>query len=628
MHARPRELSLVAAATVCGWCLHDMALVATTPEPLLVYKVAPACVVAVGLGALAGLLWGVHRAILGLTLLVAAAACALPLVRTSPLPLAWIWLPRAVFLLTLSASAAAWLAPRLRLPAAGTGLAIGAAAALFAAMCTGKPTGMSWLIVTAAAFGLASARVPFPRVRRLAIAAIAGIAAIAVLLRAHERSQLTRPDAPLSAVAAERGRPNVLMIVLDTVRADHLAPYGYERVTTPGLDAFARRCATRYTDAYASSSWTLPSHASLFTGLYPSQHGANYCGAKKECGAAGAQPLRRDAPTLAERFAAHGYQTAAITANAHYVTQSFGLDRGFAHFDDRWGANLNCLLLPQLAGFLSHVGHSIYRRADSITDLALAWIANRDVDRPFFLFVNYMDAHTPHLPAPPYDAAFGGQQPLDPYAPPDSLSALLYDRELLFLDAHLSRLLGALEAHGLLDDTVITITSDHGEAFGEHGLWWHGRSLYDDALRVPLYVKGVGPCRSATAARRTTGIEVYHLVLARAGLEEDSDATEPAKVLAELAGVKNPAVEPDRDLLAWMDGHTKWIASSRGDVEAYDLDGDPHELHNLAVDSDQVARGQAYATRWWSAHPVIITARAQMRPLDDETRERMRNLGY
>lgn len=628
MLARSRDLSTIAGATVLGWVLWDLAVVATTPEPLLVRTLLPGCIMAVALGALAGVLWGLHRWLLWLTALLIAATCAWQLVFPSRLALAWIWFPRAVLLLTLGVAAAVWLAPRLRVPAVRTGLVMGAAGAIVTAAAMEPVRMLSWVILVPAACGVAAARLPRPSLRRLATGVAVATPLLLVFFMAHQRTQLERTDKPLPSIAADPGRPNLLMIVLDTVRADHLAPYGYERITTPGIDTFVRQCATLYTEAYSTSSWTLPSHASLFTGLYPSEHGAYHCKPKNPCAAASAQPLGASAPTLAERLAAHGYQTGAIVANAEYLAHGFSLDRGFAHYDDRWGLHFGSLLLFQLGGFLPHLGHVPYRSAETITDLALGWIADRASERPFFLFLNYMDSHFPYIPPPPYDKAFSDQQPLNPYDPSKSLYPLLYDRKLLFLDEHVTRLLQGIEARGLLHNTVVIITSDHGESFGEHGSWWHDGTLYGELLRVPLYVKGAGACRSARSEARMTGLDVYHLALREAGLDGDAAAAPPAEVIAELHGVKNPSVEPDRNLLAWMEGQMKWIVSTNGTVEAYDLATDPGEIHNLAVGRDQVDRAQAYAARWWTAHPPIVTSHGQPQRLDPETRDRVRSLGY
>jgi arylsulfatase A-like enzyme len=648
MFPKARQFSSVAAATAFGWCLYDLAVVATTPEPLLARQLLAGIIVAIAVGAIAGLLWGVHRRFFWLTVIVGCGVCVRQFLVSSPSSLAQVWFPRALLLFTLSAGMAAWLSRRFRLRLVTTGLALGAVDAIIVGACVGpygrRPhigdgTWHAWLVLASVGLGLAAVRLPRPW-GRLAVTAAVAMPLVIVSVVAYERAQLERADEPMPSVAVDPGRPNLVFIVLDTVRADHLAPYGYARVTTPGLDRFVQRCATRYTEAYSTSSWTLPSHGSLFTGLYPSEHGAYHCrtadhGNVPLCTEVFAQPLRPDVPTLAERLRANGYETGAIVANVMYLDHRLGFDRGFAHYDDRWGAQFNFLLLPQLAGFLPHLGHSPERSADSITDLAVNWITARSKERPFFLLLNYLDAHFPYLPPPPHDRVFGEEYPLNPYGPPKPMWPLLYDRELHFLDEQVTRLLHSIDAQGLMEKTVVIITSDHGEAFGEHGFWRHDRILYEEVLRVPLYVKGVGPCRGATSQAHMTGLDVYHLALRGVGLEADTFAVPPAKVLAELHGSPylktdpiDPPVDPNRDLLAWMEGRVKWIVSSNDPPEAYDLETDPGEQRNLATDADQVARARDFAAAWWAAHPPIVTSIRHPHVLDAESRDRMRQLGY
>jgi arylsulfatase A-like enzyme len=628
MHDRTRELAIAATATVTGWLLYDVSLVATRTEPLLVGKLLVPSVVSLAVGAIIGFVWGLHRVLLRLSLLAVAAICAGQWLWAESLSFAWIWLPRAILLMTLAVAVAAWLAPRVQLPAPGVALLLGAIAAL----CTGaymrEVTRLSWLVPGAVACALASTWLPWRALRQLALGSSVAVPLLVVAVVGTHRAQLRRPDAPLSPAAAPAGRPNLLMIILDTVGADHLAPYGYHRITTPRLDSFVRRCATQYTEAYATCSWTLPSHASLLTGLLPSAHGAHHCRTDTLCNPGVSQPLRDDVATLAERLAVEGYQTGAIAANALNLDHKFGLDRGFAHYDDRWGLFLPSILLPQLAGFHTALGHAIYRTGETITGLALDWIAARAEGRPFFLFLNYMDAHGPYVPPSPYDRAFGDERPRDPYRPPKNLFALLYDRKLLYLDEQVAQLLRQIEADGLLDETIVIITSDHGESFGDHGTWWHGDTLYTEQIKVPLYVKSRGRCRSAQSAARMTGADVYDLALREIGLDSQRDPPQPNRIVAELHGSKDRSVAPKDGTLTWVEGTVKWIVSSTGAVEAYDLSVDPREQRNIAAERDGTERARARARDWWAAHPPFKSARRTAEPVDKETRDRMRALGY
>jgi arylsulfatase A-like enzyme len=617
-----------------------------TSQPQLVAKLLPGSAVALALGATFGILWSLQRrtfwaiSILALSASIAPALVDLHVARTITC------LPRAMFLLVLGAGMASWLASRWQLSAVRTGLVMGTIAAAVMAAYVGRlPCKASWvspplpfrvslfsvIVVGAAAAGLAGGLLRQRTLRRVATAAAITIPAVYVMVAGDRAAQLRRRDQPNASVAAASRRPNLLMIILDTVRADHLAAYGHERNTMPGLEAFMQKRATRYTEARATGSWTLPSHASLFTGLFPSEHRADHPGTNGGKDYLCGQPLRPDVPTLAERLANHGYQTAAIVANSVYLAHQFKLDRGFAHYDDRSGAWLCSLLLVQLAGHLPEIGRSPFRNAESITNLALRWITDRPSDRPFFLFLNYVDAHVPYLPPRPYDAAFDGQQPRDPLAPEQALHALLYDRELLYLDEHVTRLLRELETRNLLDDTVVIVTSDHGEAFGEHELWTHDHTLYEELLRIPLFVKPVKPVHAEVSHDPVTLADVHDLALREVGLEADTpkrDGNLVAEWLLCTKIGKGWAVDVQRDLITWIDGNVKWIVSSKGQVEAYDLDSDPAEQRPLPVAADQVAEMRARARTWWDAHPPLAADVAPDVQPEISVQEQLRNLGY
>ena len=191
-----------------------------------------------------------------------------------------------------------------------------------------------------------------------------------------------------------------------------------------------------------------------------------------------------------------------------------------------------------------------------------------------------------------------------------------------------------MDTQHLLDNTVVIITSDHGEAFGEHEFWQHEHTLYGEVLRVPLYVKRARQERGEVSHQRLNGADVYYLAFRELGLEVE-DAPHDGAVIAEwyrsaerAASDKRWPVDIDRDLVAWIDGTVKWIVGSKGTVEAYDLATDPQELHNLAVSREQIERAQARAASWWAAHPPLAAQKQPGRELDPSVRERLRNLGY
>jgi arylsulfatase A-like enzyme len=296
-------------------------------------------------------------------------------------------------------------------------------------------------------------------------------------------------------------RPNIVLITLDTVRADHLSIYGYQRPTTPNLDRLASH-GVLFEQAISSSSWTLPSLASIFTGLLPHQHGANIF-----------SPLYASPRTLAEILASYGYETAGVNANG-FGFPDRGLDQGFELYNDG-GASLSYNLVSTLVGkavlqpiYLNALRPDLYfrREARDVNRDVFHWLRGRS-NRPYFLFINYFDAHDPHLAPAPYDRRFGQASksavqrvsfargfPLTPPLTPEEKESLIagYDNSLAFLDDQVDKLLRSLAASPDWANTIVIVTSDHGEAFDEHDQYLHGRTLYREELHVPLILAGPG----------------------------------------------------------------------------------------------------------------------------------------
>jgi arylsulfatase A-like enzyme len=301
---------------------------------------------------------------------------------------------------------------------------------------------------------------------------------------------------------------------MDTVRADHLSAYGYDRTTAPNLARLAER-GVKFENATAASSWTLPSHSSLFTARWPHQL-ATLKGF----------PLERGVPTLAEYLGDHGYATAGFAANQFFCSYEHGLSRGFAHYEDygispasalstsslgwllmRAAANVRYEVVRALGGDASPYIPLKFRRkvAPQVNRDGLRWL-DAHTDRPFFVFLNYFDAHDPYLlpaaePAPRHFGLWPTNRAeavmlrdwhdLDKRAITAREIALArdsYDDCIAYLDRQLGQLFGALERRGLLKSTILIVTSDHGEHFGEHGLFGHGVSLYQQEVRVPLLI--------------------------------------------------------------------------------------------------------------------------------------------
>jgi arylsulfatase A-like enzyme len=311
--------------------------------------------------------------------------------------------------------------------------------------------------------------------------------------------QAGKPDLP----APPRAR-NVVLIVWDTVRAYNLGLYGYDRATTPNLRKWAAKGVT-YRFALSAAPWTFPSHASFFTGQWPHSLNSQW-----------KFTLDAPGPTLAEYLASRGYQTAGFAANTNCCSYESGLDRGFAHFED-YALSPRSLLTRTVAGNWAlknvPIPGDFYdkkwvglqsRGAAEINDGFLSWLSRRRTDRPFFAFLNYFDAHEPYIPPVGFDGRFGIQPRtaedfqvlidmvgVDKQAPParDFLMARdCYDDCIAFLDDQLGRLLDTLQRQGLLDDTDVIITSDHGEGLGIHGFMGHGYTASYEENGVPLVI--------------------------------------------------------------------------------------------------------------------------------------------
>lgn len=256
---------------------------------------------------------------------------------------------------------------------------------------------------------------------------------------------------------AEPQRRNLLLVSVDTLRADHLGVYGLEPSPSPSLDRLAAS-GTLFLDARTTTSWTLPALASLMTSLHASTHGCWDFRSR----------LDGSFETLAELLYAAGFETAAIASHT-FLGAPFGLQQGFAHYDDD-------LVRPNLKA--SHKAVT----SPELTDRAVAWLEDRgNGGARWFLWVHYFDPHSDYLPHEGISEAFGTRTPQERYV-----------GEVAFTDRAIGRLLEALEDLGLAGETVVVVTADHGEEFWEHGSYSHGRTLYSEVLHVPLLVRAPG----------------------------------------------------------------------------------------------------------------------------------------
>lgn len=326
-------------------------------------------------------------------------------------------------------------------------------------------------------------------------------AAIAGGVVAHGVVRVREARAVARLPAAPPGARNVLLVIFDTVRGLNTSVLGYERRTTPELEQLARRGAV-FERAISPSPWTLPAHASMFTGRQPSELSANWN-----------TPLDATYPTVAEAFTRYGYRTAGFVANRDYATYQHGLSRGFLRYED-YDITLAEIFVSSGLGYwigkmddwrplIGTDDRIALKRAERVGEQFLSWL-DEGGEGPFFAFLNFYDAHDPYLPPDPWYRMFGLERPNrltelrrrredelpDSAATADEMKA--YDGAIAYMDAQLGRIVRELEARGLAANTVIVVASDHGEEFGEHQLFFHGHALYATQLWVPLVIVAPG----------------------------------------------------------------------------------------------------------------------------------------
>jgi len=422
-----------------------------------------------------------------------------------------------------------------------------------------------------------------------------------IVSSAEHRAIAALPDAPEEI-------SNVLLIVLDTVRADAVFPAGRARDATPFLSRLSAR-GVRFDEARSAAPWTLPSHASMFTGRWPHD-------LKVSVG----RPLDDAHLTLAELLADSGYATAAFVGNTQNCNAWYGFDQGFARYEDFYENRcVNPLELLRssragsaflMSGFGQWVVKSLmtppryrYRKtAAMINRDALAWI-DRTSDHPFFVFLNYYDAHDPYEPPPEAPRPFSRPH-LDASLTLMERSRAAYDDCLAYLDSQLERLFDELQSRDLLRKTAVIITADHGEGFGEHELYGHGVSLYRQELHVPLLV--LLPSANGAGRRVPTPVSLRDIPATIADLTRTNhagpfqgrslsrfwsgklDASGHEAVLLEADPSHHLPSELDHapinrgPMRAIVTDSHVYIRNGDGKEELYDLEADAHELENKA----------------------------------------------
>lgn len=450
--------------------------------------------------------------------------------------------------------------------------------------------------------------------------------------------------------------PNIVLLTMDTVRADHTSLGGYSRDTTPVLRQLAKDW-TVYTNLYAAADMTLSTHASMFTGLYPRQHGSVDLLTANGLGI----PLASSFETLAEVLAAKGYATMEAAANSGFLAPNFGLTQGFQVSEVH---DVIPLSLPGTA-YVRGLGRAIltpftatqdfdlgYRRAEEIN--ADAYVLLDEMKRKgtsFFLFLNYMDAHLPYLPPTPYDRQFPGKDPriplsrvhqLEPHGSTTRLTAneataivSQYDGGIAYEDEQIGLLIEKLKTLGLYDRTLIMITSDHGEHWGEHQLYNHRVSVYQPLIHVPLAVKYPGQKQGSVVNTPVSQIDFMPTILNAAGLS----------IPTALPGLDLLTVDrvPPRVLFSatYMDhdhigqiataviakGY-KFIDSTSGTRELYDLARDPEEKTNLYRITDPLGLEMRADLADWQKKVPPFHPKQQPGKMDQENLRRLKSLGY
>jgi len=427
-------------------------------------------------------------------------------------------------------------------------------------------------------------------------------------------------------VARSAAPPDVVVVLVDALRADRIGAAGYAAPITPNIDRLAHE-GVFFTQAYSQATWTKPAMATLFTSLYPTEHGLVRLGAEDPTGAFVTDRLPRSTTTLAERFRQAGYQTMAVVNQVH-LQKKLGFAQGFDRFEWRRGKTA-----PEL--------NAIFREI----------VSERD-SRPLFTWIHYLDVHWPYTNRlPDGEAPDLGPTEIE-HEPPHGLQwveawqqehfdeptrAALenrYDHEVAFVDAAIGELVGILRDGGRWRDTIVVVTADHGESFGGHGKLMHGHLPYEEELRIPLVIRLPEFTRHPRGARATPVglIDVGPTLLDLAGIEAGPPPMRGRSLVPEIDG----AEEPERPVFAqtgrgWSvrAGHLKLIALEDGSYRMFDLAADPGEERDLAASGcDGGCEALASLLRAFRANLRQVPSDNELGTFGEEDLEELRALGY
>ncbi len=431
-------------------------------------------------------------------------------------------------------------------------------------------------------------------------------------------------------------QPNIVLIVVDTLRADHVGSYGQSRPTSPSIDALAAG-AIRFERAYSSAPWTKPSVASMFTGLQPSSHTVIHL----------ERNLPESAVTLAERLRDAGYATGAVVSH-DLIGSAFGFDQGFSHFFE-----------DQARGHRHVSTGAVTQQAEDLLDTLRAERA------PFFLFVHYFDPHFAYLRHPEYGFAgerprridwkrgIGGLRVLDP--PPDAAEIAYlesaYDEEIRYTDAGIGRLLDRLRARNLFDDALIVVTSDHGEEFYEHGWLGHTIGVTEELVRVPLVIRVPGGMGGGSVVKEpvslvslsATVLDIAGIAVPGGTFQADSlthlwsvsEKHESPPVFIEvdfegqfMSALLSDRFKPKHELAVIRGGHKLVMNKRTGDVALYDVVRDPTEDHDIAAREPTLTAELLASAKRKLAQVTIAPLPVDVRGLTGEQTESLQGLGY
>jgi arylsulfatase A-like enzyme len=469
----------------------------------------------------------------------------------------------------------------------------------------------------------------------LTLAAVAVAAFFAIEGTAHVREQAAVKGLP----AAPPGAPNVIVVVVDTLRADHLSTYGYSRQTSPFLDQLARE-GTLFDNAISPSSWTLPAHQSILSGRYPHEHGE-----VRE------QMVNQSLPSIGKELATMGYRTGAFSANTDFFCRRAGFATGFQHFDDYfysagdmiyrtfWGRLFFRTYVAELIGLDELPAR---KKAADVNAEMWHWV-RQNHRQPFFAFLNYFDVHYPYIPEQPYRSKFADMHQqeacrptwafrLNPLHRPTEFERLLqmtpacfqvqmdqYDGGVVYIDQQIAKLMDELRRLGLDQNTIVVVTSDHGESFREHGLVTHGTSLYRELIHVPLLVWWPGHVPAGQRIDRPVSTaSLPATLLDLVGAQKNTNFPIPSltalwKEPASISAWPDPVSEMAQDIFippqypaykGWLKSITdsQWhlIVAEHDPAELYEWPDDLAEIRNVVESTEGKTVAAEINSKLWN----------------------------